>query len=537
MPISPSRNASPCVFATLDKVAARTPDGATLFDNLSLAFGRERTGIVGRNGAGKSTLLRLVAGAQAPAEGVATRSGTVGVLDQRRDPAPSETVAAALGVVAPMAVIDRVLAGDGTADDLAEADWTLEARLGEALEAVGLAGLALDRLTQDLSGGEQTRLRLAGLSMARPDLILLDEPTNHLDVEARRLVVDLLGRWDGGVVVVSHDRALLRRMDRIVEISSLGAAVYGGNYDLYAARKAAEREAAVRDLAEAERDLARVGAQAQRRAETKARRDAAGRRKAAKGDMPKILIGARAERAETSGAGDRLLATRQAAEAETALARAQARVERTRSLSIPMPSSGLAVGRTVLALDDAAWETPQGRKIVGPISLKIAGPERLAITGPNGAGKTTLLHLIAGARDPTSGGVERPVRSALLDQEAAILDPDETLIQAWLRLNPDGSPNLAQAALARFLFRNTAAHRRVGELSGGERLRAALACVMTGSCPPQLLVLDEPTNHLDLESVAAVEAALTAYDGALVVVSHDADFLKAIRIDQTLALA
>ncbi|MFN6981802.1 MAG: ABC-F family ATP-binding cassette domain-containing protein [Brevundimonas sp.] len=536
MPISPSRNASPCVFATLDKVAARTPDGATLFDNLSLAFGRERTGIVGRNGAGKSTLLRLVAGAQAPAEGVVTRSGTVGVLDQRRDPAPSETVAAALGVVAPMAVIDRVLAGEGTADDLAEADWTLEARLGEALEAVGLDGLALDRLTRDLSGGEQTRLRLAGLSMARPDLILLDEPTNHLDAEARRLVVDLLGRWDGGVVVVSHDRALLRRMDRIVEISSLGAAVYGGNYDLYAARKAAEREAAVRDLAEAERDLAQVGAQAQRRAETKARRDAAGRRKAAKGDMPKILIGARAERAETSGAGDRLLATRQAAEAETALASAQARVERTRSLSIPMPSSGLAAGRTVLALDDAAWETAQGRRVLRAVSLRLTGPERVAIMGPNGAGKTTLLRLMSGVLEPTTGRVERRVRAVLLDQEAAILKPDETLVEAWRRLNPEGSLNDAQAALARFLFRNTAAHRLVGALSGGERLRAALACVMTGAISPQFLILDEPTNHLDLDSVAAVEGALSIYDGALVVVSHDADFLKAIGIERTVVL-
>jgi ATPase subunit of ABC transporter with duplicated ATPase domains len=536
MPTSPSRSASPSARATLDKVAARTPDGVTLFDNLSLTFGAERTGVVGRNGAGKSTLLRLISGDDAPAEGVVARTGSIGVLDQRYDPAPNETAAQTLGVAEDLDIIARVLAGDGTADDLAEADWTLEARLGEALAAVGLSRVALDRLTASLSGGEQTRLRLAGLMLAQPDLILLDEPTNHLDVEARALVAEVIGRWDGGAVVVSHDRNLLRRMDRIVEVSALGVAIYGGGYDLYVARKAAEREAAERGLAEAERDVARAGAEAQRRTETKAKRDAAGRRKAAKGDMPKVLLGARAERAENSGGRDRLLATRQAEAAQGALAAAQERVERTRALAIPMPTTGLAAGRTVLTLDQASWAAPDGRKIVGPIDLRLVGPERVAVTGANGAGKTTLLRLITGDLEPTAGVVERPVRAVLLDQEAAILKPDETLVEAWRRLNPQGSVNDAQAALARFLFRNTAAQRRVGDLSGGERLRAALACVMTGITPPQLLVLDEPTNHLDLDAIAAVETALSAYDGALVVVSHDADFLAVLEVTRTVIL-
>ncbi|MCC4293663.1 ABC-F family ATP-binding cassette domain-containing protein [Brevundimonas aurantiaca] len=537
MPTSPSRSASPSALATLDKVAARTPDGVTLFDNLSLTFGSERTGVVGRNGAGKSTLLRLIAGDLSPSEGSVTRAASVGVLDQRSDPSPDETTGQTLGVAPALAAIDRLLAGEGDAQDMADADWTLEPRIASALAEVGLEGLPMDRATRSLSGGEQTRLRLAGLILAAPDLILLDEPTNHLDVQARRWVAEVLGRWKGGAVVVSHDRDLLRRMDRIVEVSGLGVAVHGGNYDLYAARKAIERETAERDLVEAERTLARVAAVAQRRTEAKARRDAAGRRKAAKGDMPKILIGARAERAENSGGADRLLAVRQAAEAETALAAARQGVERVRTLTIPMPATGLAAGRTVATLSGAVWTTQDGRRIVGPVDLTLTGPERVAVTGPNGAGKTTLLRLITGDLAPTSGQVQRPVPAPLLDQEAALLRPQETLVEAWMRLNPDGSVQEAQAALARFLFRNTAAHRRVGDLSGGERLRAALACVMTGTRPPQLLVLDEPTNHLDLDSVAAVEAALSAYEGALVVVSHDADFLAAVGIDRTVSLA
>ena len=530
----PSPSASALV--TLDRVAARTPDGHTLFSDLSLAFGRERTGVVGRNGAGKTTLLRLIAGRSAPGDGSIARHGRIGWLDQRGDPEPGETAANTLGVASGRAVVARVLAGEGSPDDLAEADWTLEERIGAALDEVGLGNLDPARLTGTLSGGEQTRLRLAALLLARPDLLVLDEPTNHLDRAGRALVAGVLERWKGGVVVVSHDRSLLRRMDRIVELSSLGAGTYGGGYDLYAERKAAERAAAEHGLDVAERDAGRAARESQRAVEKKARRDKAGRAFAARKSEPKILLGAMAERAENSGARENRLAERRAEAAQAALTEARERIERVRALEIPLPTTGLAAGRTVLALEDAAWDAPDGRRVVGPVSLRLTGPERVAITGPNGAGKTTLMRLMTGDLAPSAGRVERPAQAALLDQETALLRPDETLIEAYRRINPEATANTAHAALARFLFRNAAAQRVVGTLSGGERLRAGLACVMTGARPPQLLILDEPTNHLDLDSIAAVETALAAWDGALVVVSHDDDFLAAIGVDRTVAL-
>ena len=532
--LAPSPSAS--AFVTLDRVAARTPDGHTLFSDLSHAFGRERTGVVGRNGVGKTTLLRLVTGVAEPADGGVARNGTVAWLEQRRALRPGETVLDLLGTARAMAVVRRVLAGEGSAEDLAAADWTLESRIGTALAEVGLPDLDGDRPAASLSGGEQTRVRLAALLLQAPDLLVLDEPTNHLDADGRAAVRDLLAGWKGGAVVVSHDRDLLRRMDRIVELSPLGAAVFGGGYDLFAARKADERAAAERDLDVAVRAAARVAREGQRAVEKKARRDRAGRAFAARKSEPKILLGAMAERAENSGARETLLAQRRAEAAEAALGEARARVERVRAMAIPMPSSGLAAGKTVLALDEAVWDAPDGRRVVGPLTLRVTGPERLAVTGSNGAGKTTLLKLMSGERRPTSGRVDRPVSSALLDQETALLRADETLLEAWRRLNPEATSNEAHAALARFLFRNTAAQRIIGTLSGGERLRAALACVMTGAAPPQLLILDEPTNHLDLDSIAAVEAALSDYDGALVVVSHDADFLDAIGVERRIAL-
>ena len=291
-----------------------------------------------------------------------------------------------------------------------------------------------------------------------------------------------------------------------------------------------------RDLASAEQAVARVALDGQKAVERKARRDRSGRAFAAGGSAPKIVLGMMAERAEASGARDAQLAERRNEQAGAALADAQDRIERVRTLSIPMPSTGLSNGKTVLTMTGASWSTADGRRIVGPLDMTLTGPRRVAITGPNGAGKSTLLKLAVGQLSTATGKVERPVAAALLDQETSLLHPGETLVGAFLRLNPEATPNIARAALARFLFRNTAGDKLIETLSGGERIRAALACVTGGERPAQLLVLDEPTNHLDLDSIAAVEAALQAYDGALLVVSHDAAFIEAIGVDDVLEL-
>lgn len=521
---------------TLDGLSYVTPDGRSLFENLTLAFGIERTGLVGRNGVGKSTLLHVLLGELPPTAGALSVHGRLGVLRQALIPPPGATVAALMGVDAALSRLRRVEAGEGTEADFAEADWALEGRLEQALAGVDLAGLDLQRPAASLSGGQVTRASLAGLLAAEPDLLLLDEPTNNLDAAARDLVADVLRTWKGGAVVVSHDRTLLRQMDRIVELSSLGAQVFGGDYDLYVQRKAEAERAAARELADAEKQVARVAREVQVAAERKQRKDAAGKRTRARNDAPKILLDARQQRAETSGARALHVADRLRAEASEALADADARVERVRRLTFDLPPSGLAPGKLVAGVEDIAFAWPGGAPVLKGVSLRIVGPERVAASGPNGSGKTTLIRLIAGELTPTGGKVIRGVKAAFLDQQTALLGDDATLVAAFRRLNPRSSENAARAALARFLFRNTAAEKPVAALSGGERLRAALACVLLGDEPPQLLILDEPTNHLDLDSIGAVEAALAGYDGALLVVSHDRDFLEAVGIQREIVL-
>jgi ATPase subunit of ABC transporter with duplicated ATPase domains len=307
---------------TLDGLCAHSPDGRTLFEDLTLAFGGERTGLVGRNGVGKTTLVRLILGEIQPAAGAVTVAGRLAVLRQALSPPPEARLADLLGVADDLARLERIERGEAGPRDLERADWDLPSRLAAALHEMGLAGLSPDRPAETLSGGEATRAALARLIVAAPDFILMDEPTNNLDAGGRAAVAAMLEGWRGGALVVSHDRALLRRMDRILELTTLGAVLYGGGYELYAERKAEAEAAAERDLANAERALARTGHDIQIARERKARRDAAGRRARARGDAPKLLLDAQAERAETTAARQSRLAERQRAEAELDLAAA-----------------------------------------------------------------------------------------------------------------------------------------------------------------------------------------------------------------------
>ncbi len=524
-----------------ERLAYAPADGRELFTDLTLSFGRERTGLVGPNGSGKTTLVRLLAGELSPLRGTVHRAGAVAVLPQDFRPPPEAPLATVLRVHERLAALRRAESGTATAADLdlIADDWDLPERAAAVLARFGLAHLPLGRPVGAVSGGEATRVALAGLALGRPDFLLLDEPTNHLDAASRAALYAFVEGWTGGLLCVSHDRALLRRMDRIVELSALGVRVYGGDYDFYRARRDADDAAAARELESARAALRVAEREAREARERQAHREAQGRRDRATANLPKILLNRRKGQAQATTARINA-ATERAAEERRARAReARQRVEERERPRFELATTGLAAGRVVLEMEDVTVSFPgAAHPVLDGVSLRIAGPERVALVGPNGSGKTTLLRVLLGRLSPDSGTVRRlpDDEVAYLDQHGAPLAPARTVLENFHSFHPRMDATAARYSLSRFLFSHHAALQTVGTLSGGQRLRASLACVLGGERPPSLLVLDEPTNHLDLDALEALEAALRAYDGALVVASHDTAFLEAIGIGSSLCL-
>ncbi|EJT07023.1 ABC-F family ATP-binding cassette domain-containing protein [Rhizobium sp. CCGE 510] len=520
---------------TLSHVSWSAPDGRSLFSSFDLSFGPERVGLVGRNGVGKTTLLKLVSGDIKPHSGTISVGGSLGVLRQSVQVAPDETVADLFGVTDALAVLLRAEAGEATADELASADWMLPARVAAALNRTGL-DVPPDTPLAALSGGQRTRAGLAALVFTEPDVLLLDEPTNNLDREGREAVIALISSWRAGAIIVSHDRELLESVDAIFELTSLGVTRYGGNWSHYRERKALELAAARHDLDDAEKRMAEVARKAQATVERQAHRDSTGRKMAAKGGIPRIMLGGMKERSETTGGDNARLADRRRAQAQDEATTAREKIEILQPLSVSLPPTGLPGSKTVLKMDSVTSGYQPGDPVIRDLSFDVTGPERIAVTGRNGSGKTTLLALITGDLKPWAGTVGVMTAFAMLDQTVSLLDPSASIRDNFRRINPLADENTCRAALARFMFRADAALQTVSTLSGGQLLRAGLACVL-GAAPPPLLILDEPTNHLDIDSIAAVEAGLRAYDGALLVVSHDETFLESIGITRRLKLA
>ncbi|HEU4561861.1 MAG TPA: ATP-binding cassette domain-containing protein, partial [Longimicrobium sp.] len=441
-----------------DRLGYALADGRTLFSNITLGFGRERTGLVGPNGAGKTTLVRLLAGELSALHGSVQRRGTVAYLPQNFELGTDRLLAAILGIGDRLAALDRIYAGTPVPGDLERVgdDWDLRERAEAALARFGVGHLPLDRPVTGVSGGEATRVALAGLTLEQPDFLLLDEPTNNLDAAGREALYGLVRGWTGGLLVVSHDRTLLRLVDRIVELSPGGVRGYGGNYDAYHAQKTAEEDAAARELSSAEAALRSARREAQRMRERQQRRESRGKAEAAKGGAPKIWLGMQRERSEGTRGRVRETAERIVADGRERFTAARARVEERGRIALDLPSTDLATGKVVMELDGVSVLRPGAdRPAPGDVSLRVTGPERVAIAGPNGSGKTTLLHVIEGTLASTAGTVRLGLPAdevAFFDQHARRLRPGASVLECYRERNPDVGETEARHALARFLF-------------------------------------------------------------------------------------
>ena len=541
----PAHTLTPAII--LDRVSLSWPDGTTALSDVSGSLGAGRTGLVGPNGSGKSTLLRLVAGELAPTAGHITRTADAAYLPQRLTLDVDRPVADLLGVGAPLRALRAIESGDADPRhfDAVGSDWDIEARAHAALAEAGLAPGMLDRSVGQLSGGEAVLTAIAGIRLRGAAIALLDEPTNNLDRDARARLYDMVRSWRGALVVVSHDIALLELVDDTAELYDNELSVFGGPYSQWRAWLDAEQGAA-RDAERAARQAVKREKRQRIEAETTiARRAAMGRKAQLEKRVPPIVAGNLKRAAQVSAGKLRGEKADREASARETLDAAERRVRDDDIVRIDLPDPGVPAGRRIATLGD------------GERSWTIQGPERVALIGPNGAGKTTLLERLVGSGvEPAGGSAPRvfpgpdegpsiPLlaraelhtdRVGYLPQRVDGLDDGASVLENVAPSAPKVTMVELRNRLARFLIRGAAVERPVGTLSGGERFRVALARLMLADPPPQLLVFDEPTNNLDLDTVDQLVAALAAYRGAVLVVSHDDAFLERIGVDLVLEL-
>lgn len=516
----------------LHQVTCQFPTGDTLFGPLNLTLEPSLCALVGRNGSGKTRLLRLLSGLDEPATGHIERFGSHAWVAQQHVISSQTTLAELLGYDAIFAARKRIDSGDYQPDDLALLDghWDIAERLSEAFINATLPPFEPDKPAIELSGGERIRALLCGAFTAGADFLLLDEPTNHLDRQGRVWFYDQLSRYQGGVLVASHDRELLEQVPRILELSASGLRSYGGNYADYQAQRDAEQQAARAALEHAATERKRTRARMQKEHDDSQRRSAKTLR------TVDTLNIASFERVKYKGAAKERIGSWKKQHSEqnealnAAVNKARERVEDDNPVMFTLPGSQIPEGKQVLVLEDLVLQHVP----VPPLNWRMDGPMRVALKGPNGCGKSTLLKTLLGEVAPRSGSCKVSVSCAYLDQHLSRFDLSQSVMTHL---------NLSHTPLEEGVLRTRLAQLQLGAdkvmlplaaLSGGERLKAALACVLWRAEATQLLLLDEPTNHLDLASVRAIEAALAGFPGALLVVSHDEAFLSGLTLTHAL---
>ena len=542
---------------SIQQISYIHPDKEVLFSDLNFAISKgQKLGLVGNNGCGKSTLLQIIAGQRSPSSGVIVRPDDLYYIPQHFGQYDSLTIAQALQTDHKQEALHAILAGDASTENftILNDDWNIEERSMAALDSWGLGQFTLSYPMNLLSGGEKTRVFLAGMDIHNPSVILMDEPTNHLDSSGRQRLYDWVQKWRSTLLIVSHDRTILNLLPEICELEKHQLTYYGGNYEFYKEQKNIMQQALLERIEEKDKALRLARKVARETAERRDKQNVRGEKANMKKGVPRIVLNSLQSKSEKSTAKLNNAHQEKAGKLTDERNQLKSSLPSTAALKTDFNSSSLHSGKILVtaekinfsyhqmdnkeSLNTSGTDNPEQFLWKTPLSFQIKSGDRLCVKGLNGSGKTTLLKLITGQLQTQTGTLTRAdFTYVYLNQEYSIIDDRNSVLEQAYAFNSRNLPeHEIKIILNRFLFPASEWDKSCRKLSGGEKMRLAFCCLMISNNTPDMFILDEPTNNLDIQSIEIITATIKNYTGTVIVISHDDYFIKEIGIDQPILL-
>ena len=518
-------------------------DHITIFKNLSFSINdNEKIAIIGNNGVGKSILLKLLIGEIKPDFGEIIGSNNIAYFPQKFNSLNFNTVADVFNLEKEVIALSHIENGIGTLEDYENLNdnWRCIDYINKKMDFFNIK-FDLTRKFDTLSGGEKVKLILSSIVDEDRDCLIFDEPTNNMDCESEEFFYKFIKNWKKTLILVSHDRELLNLVNKIAEIrrfngDEVGRKIffYGGNFDYYLEQKEIESENLQKDFQNSQKAVKQLKSELQSKTDEINKKKRRGEKvfiencKAPKVAAKAIISSADAKVnksvKESKNKIDSLILEKQ---------KIQEKFESSNSIYFNFGKNDFS-NKILLEINDLNFSYDENRNVINNFSILLHSGDRIAIDGKNGCGKTTLLKIINGKIKNYIGEVRiNTGKIAYLDQEYNFLDNDKTILENIMKYSNMKEKD-CRDILAKFLFRTDSVHKKVKNLSGGEKTRVALAMIF--SKEPELILLDEPTNNMDLDSIKVLEDILKQYSGGLIVVSHDNRFKKNINIREFLKL-
>lgn len=527
----------------IEQLTYEHADREILFQNISFNIqdGAKAT-LIGNNGAGKSTLLKVIANQLSPHSGNVRISSSPYFVPQHFGQYDDMTIYEALDVDYKVDALKHILEGNDNIDyqeylEALDDDWEIEERVKKALSTWQLDNIDPTSKLNLLSGGEKTKIFLAGIELHNPAIILMDEPSNHLDYRSRDMLCNLITSTPATVIVVSHDKTVLNLVTQTYELTKLGIKFYAGNYDFYEEQKEAETTLAIAQLEEKNKELRQAKKVQQEVVERRQKLDARGYDRSNKKGLGKMLMHIRKDKAEktTSKLHDSHIG--KIDDIVEDISEIENNMDKSKQMKVNFNSSKLHKGKILAEAKELNHRYLEKSLWQSPLNFKVQSGERILIRGLNGAGKSTLIKLLTKKFQPSQGELYvADFDYVHLDQEYSMIDNSTTVYEQAKKYAPEMLEHEVKMNLSRFLFDHSTWNKQCSLLSGGEKMKLSLCCLLLDSSQPDMIILDEPTNNIDLKNIKILISCIRDYLGTILLVSHDTFFIEQVKVDYEIEL-